>query len=69
MRTLVVSETFPWPVRSGNTMRIANVVGALAELGPVDLFALVDPARTEDCTVPADAPVDRVEVAWRPRSR
>ena len=65
----MVSETFPWPVRSGNTMRIANVVGALAELGPVDLFALVDPARTEDCTVPADAPVDRVEVAWRPRSR
>jgi len=65
----VVSETFPWPVRSGNTMRIANVVGALAELGPVDLFALVDPARTEACTVPADAPVDKVEVAWRPRSR
>jgi len=65
----VVSETFPWPVRSGNTMRIANVLGALAELGPVDLFALVDPARTEACTVPADAPVDKVEVAWRPRSR
>jgi polysaccharide biosynthesis protein PslH len=64
-----VSETFPWPVRSGNTMRIANVVGALADLGPVDLFALVDPARTEDCAVPADAPVDKVEVAWRPRSR
>jgi glycosyltransferase involved in cell wall biosynthesis len=50
-------------------MRIANVVGALADLGPVDLFALVDPARTEDCAVPADAPVDKVEVAWRPRSR
>ena len=50
-------------------MRIANVVGALAELGPVDLFALVDRARTEDCTVPGDAPVERVEVAWRPRSR
>ncbi len=64
-----MSETFPWPVRSGNTMRIANVVGALADLGAVDLFALVDPTRTEDCTVPADAPVDRVEVAWRPRSR
>ena len=64
-----MSETFPWPVRSGNTMRIANVVGALADLGPVDLFALVDPTRTEDCTVPADAPVARVEVAWRPRSR
>jgi len=69
VRTLVVSETFPWPVRSGNTMRIANVLGALAELGPVDLFALVDPTRTEDCAVPADAPVERVEVAWRPRSR
>ena len=50
-------------------MRIANVVGALAELGPVDLFALVDRARTEDCAVPGDAPVERVEVAWRPRSR
>ena len=64
-----MSETFPWPVRSGNTMRIANVVGALADLGPVDLFALVDPSRTEDCTVPVDAPVDKVEVAWRPLSR
>jgi glycosyltransferase involved in cell wall biosynthesis len=69
VRTLVVTETFPWPVRSGNAMRIANVVGALAELGPVDLFALVDRARTEVCAVPAGAPVDRVEVAWRPRSR
>ena len=58
---MVVSETFPWPVRSGNTMRIANVLGALAELGPVDLFALVDPTRTEDCAVPADAPVESVE--------
>src|SRR4029079_14691961 len=69
MRTLVVSETFPWPVRSGSAMRIAHVVHALADLGPVPLFAMVDPARTEECAVPAGPPVDKVEVAWRPRSR
>jgi glycosyltransferase involved in cell wall biosynthesis len=56
MRSLVVADTFPWPVGSGSAMRLIMVLQALAALGPVDLFAMVDPTRTQHCTLPNDGP-------------
>jgi glycosyltransferase involved in cell wall biosynthesis len=50
-------------------MRISNIVDALAELGPVDFFAILDPAHRANGLVPAGAPVDRVGIVDRPPAR
>jgi hypothetical protein len=41
MRILVIASTFPWPARSGQQLRVANIVRALAGLGEIDLFSSV----------------------------
>jgi glycosyltransferase involved in cell wall biosynthesis len=56
MRSLLAADTFPWPVGSGSAMRLIMVIEALGALGPVDLLATVDPARTQPCTLPPEGP-------------
>ncbi len=58
-RILLVAQDFPWPVTGGSLQRLGHVIGTLAELGDVDLFALVHPYRTEELVAPRGAPVRR----------
>ena len=46
-------------------MRLANVIAALSDLGPVELFALVHPTELGSCRLPPDVPVQRVMTAAR----
>jgi glycosyltransferase involved in cell wall biosynthesis len=41
LRILCVSDEYPWPSTSGYRLRLSNILGALTELGPVDLFCAV----------------------------
>jgi glycosyltransferase involved in cell wall biosynthesis len=41
VRTLIVTDGYPWPTSSGYAIRLVNNIAALAELGPIDLFSYV----------------------------
>ena len=63
MRILCVAEDFPWPAHSGYRIRLGNVIRALAEVGDVDcFFVLNDGMDRPPCVVPADAGVARTQV-------
>jgi glycosyltransferase involved in cell wall biosynthesis len=66
VRILVVGEDFPWPAVGGGIMRLANVVRALAEVGEVDLFALLRQARREPPTVPPGLALHRLATVRYP---
>lgn len=68
MNTLVVCRPFPWPERSGKTMRMASTVRALAELGEVDVFGYVDASGRSDVEAPPAELGLRWTVETRPRS-
>lgn len=63
MRSLVVGQDFPWPVRLGSHLRLAEVVAALAPEGEVDLFTLVPARRREPCAVPDGVTLARLHTA------
>jgi glycosyltransferase involved in cell wall biosynthesis len=46
MRTLFVTGMYPWPANDGYSLRMSNMVAALAEAGPVDLFVAHHPRVT-----------------------
>jgi polysaccharide biosynthesis protein PslH len=60
MRILVVERTFPWPETNGTSIRVANVVRALAQLGDVDFFLLAHGGTPASTTVPDGEPVARM---------
>ncbi len=68
MRSLVVGPVWPWPQTSGNKIRTARTIEALAQLGPVDLFALSDERGRTDFEPPPDAGVERAVAVHRPPS-
>ena len=43
MRSLCLADRAEWPARSGGSLRLEAVLTALAEIGDVDLFAMVSP--------------------------
>jgi polysaccharide biosynthesis protein PslH len=63
VRILVVGQTMPWPANDGARQRLSNVVTALASVGDVDLFALVN--GRSGFELPPDAPVDRSRASVR----
>ncbi|HEX3981505.1 MAG TPA: glycosyltransferase [Acidimicrobiales bacterium] len=64
MRILYVANFFPWPAANGGLIRSSTAVEALAELGGVDLFALIDQrlhdGRGPEEDVPSGVAVSRV---------
>lgn len=67
MRILLITDEYPWPPRSGYRQRIAGVLTGLAQIGDVDVFAVV-PGGRQLPLPPADAPHDRLTVVpTRPR--
>jgi glycosyltransferase involved in cell wall biosynthesis len=65
LRILCVAADFPWPEVKGFRIRLANVVRALASVGEVDGFFVVNdgsPERAWD--VPPDAKLARVQVCY-----
>jgi glycosyltransferase involved in cell wall biosynthesis len=60
MKILIVASDFPWPKTQGGHLRLATAIGALAELGETDLFALYD-YRESVPSLPLDVPVARVK--------
>ncbi len=67
-RILCVSDVVPWPARDGYRIRLSHVLSALAEIGPVDLFAAGrGPAAAAD--IPDDLPLRRVKVGSAPGVR
>jgi glycosyltransferase involved in cell wall biosynthesis len=67
MKSLVVAQDFPWPTKLGSHLRLQAVVRALADLGEIDLFALVPARRQEPCEVPEGIRIRRVRTVTRPR--
>ena len=65
MRTLVVTRWAPWPPTSGARHRSANVIAALADLGEVDVFLLVDPRLEDELTPPPGLQLGKVGRAPR----
>jgi glycosyltransferase involved in cell wall biosynthesis len=63
VRILVVGQTMPWPANDGARQRLSNVVTALASVGDVDLFALVN--GRSGFELPPDALVDRSRASVR----
>ena len=73
MRTLVVAEAYPWPVVDGYKQRLSQIVGGLAEAGPVDLVTLERPGSAPPAGSPwpgvervlsVPAPPERVASDW-----
>lgn len=60
MLTLVVADDFPWPSNYGATIRLAHAIEALATLGDIELFSLVQARRTDSVIVPPHLPVKRM---------
>ncbi len=67
MKSLVIAQDFPWPTTLGSHLRLQSVVRALADLGEIDLFALVPARRQELCDVPEGFRIRRVRTVNRPR--
>jgi glycosyltransferase involved in cell wall biosynthesis len=65
MRILIVIENFPWPSMGGGLIRLARTVEALADIGDVDLFVLVDP-RLSGLELPSNVRVRRLRTAHYP---
>jgi len=63
MRSLVIAQEFPWPLTSGSLLRLDTVMSALADLGEVELFSVVNARREAPCIVPDGAPVTRSATA------
>lgn len=68
MRSLVVAHTVPWPAASGGAIRLDTTLTALAELGPVDLVAVLG-ARGAAMAPVDDPRIDRVAILPRPEIR
>jgi glycosyltransferase involved in cell wall biosynthesis len=63
MKILCIAEDFPWPQHSGYKIRLGNVIRALAELGEVDCFFVInDGMPRPPCVVPDDSRVSRSQV-------
>lgn len=75
MRSLVVAQDFPWPVRLGSHLRLAEVIDVFAGLGDTDLFCFVPARRLEPCVLPARLAHVRLQTVvrppptWSPRKR
>lgn len=68
MRTLMVSFVAPWPEDTGARIRAAETLRALATVGEVDLYCILDADRTwHGPPPPAELPAARVRVKVRPR--
>jgi glycosyltransferase involved in cell wall biosynthesis len=67
VRSLIVAQDFPWPVRLGSHLRLAQVIDVLAGLGDTDLFVFVPARRSEPCALPARLDNVRLQTVVRPR--
>jgi glycosyltransferase involved in cell wall biosynthesis len=65
MNILVIERTFPWPEVNGTSIRVANIVRALARLGDVDFFLLPHGGTASSTSVPSGEPVARMGRAPR----
>jgi polysaccharide biosynthesis protein PslH len=64
----MVTFVSPWLEDSGARIRVANELRALAQVGEVDLYCVLDAARIKHGPpAPADLPVRRLRVKSRPR--
>ncbi|HXQ62827.1 MAG TPA: glycosyltransferase family 4 protein [Acidimicrobiales bacterium] len=66
MRFLVVGQDFPWPVRLGSHLRLAEVINVASGLGQTDLFVFVPARRSEPCVLPSGLANVRVKTVVRP---
>jgi glycosyltransferase involved in cell wall biosynthesis len=62
---LVIERTFPWPEVNGTSIRVANIVRALARLGDVDFFLIPHGGTASSTPVPSGEPVARMGRAPR----
>jgi hypothetical protein len=67
VKSLVVSQDFPWPVSLGSHLRLAQVIEALSDLGETDLFCFVPARRAEPCVLPVHLQNVRLKTVVRPR--
>jgi glycosyltransferase involved in cell wall biosynthesis len=58
VRALLVAENLPWPAPGGGLIRLARAIEAVASVAELDLFACVDPRRS-DVAVPPEVPLHR----------
>lgn len=65
MRTLLLGNVAPWPQTTGTHVRVATTARALAGLGELDVFCLVDPWDVDRVRPPDDGSVARL--GWAPR--
>jgi len=65
MNILVIERTFPWPEVNGTSIRVANIVRALARLGDVDFFLLPHGGTASSTSVPSGEPIARMGRAPR----
>lgn len=68
MRILFATDEFPWPVRGGYQMRMAQILETLAMTGETDLVVAVGERRSSN-RIPSDAPVTRSIVVEHRRVR
>jgi glycosyltransferase involved in cell wall biosynthesis len=67
VKSLVIAQDFPWPTTLGSHLRLQSVIRALADLGDIDLFALVPARRQEPCDVPEGIAIHGAWTVTRPR--
>jgi polysaccharide biosynthesis protein PslH len=66
LRILVASNDIPARNATGMRLRLDNVINALAQLGDVDLFAMIEPDETGPAPVPLGCPIRRVRTMVKP---